>query len=332
MDSNKIYYFTINSATGALDADSGNFVTTSEESSIGEMAADPSGRYLYVAKGSRSGSYGMLTYEINSATGGLSLVQELKMDNSPKIVAVDPAGDFVAVTHFNDGITIFSIDSIKMLKAHKTISIPNFKPEAITFDRTGAYLFVAGDLLDENHDNYIPNQAVIHVYSKNTDFGEIDGSPFVTYGALKDDNTRGIAVGPQGSFLYVLNASTAAVSYHSIDAEGKLGSFQTYNNRYLATAFAINGNFLYLANSSSLAVDVYSINADGSLTGTGFSVSLDKPAEMLVVDPSGKFLYANEYMGSGIQVFSINSDGSLIPGSRLYVGEKVKAIVIVGKK
>jgi 6-phosphogluconolactonase (cycloisomerase 2 family) len=55
---------------------------------------------------------------------------------------------------------------------------------------------------------------------------------------------------------------------------------------------------------------------------------------MLMVDPTGRYLYTNESMKDVIRGFSINPDGSLteIPGSPWDLGERVKAIVIAGKK
>lgn len=114
MDSNNIYAFSINSVTGVLTAIPDGGVTTGDSYSIGEMAADPTGKFLYEAKGSKvssEDSYSMLTYAIDSVTGGLNLVQTLDMGNQPIKVAVDPAGGSVAVTHTYDGITVFSRDS-----------------------------------------------------------------------------------------------------------------------------------------------------------------------------------------------------------------------------
>jgi 6-phosphogluconolactonase (cycloisomerase 2 family) len=339
IENNKIYSFSIDSVTGVLTAIPEGEVTINQGQSIGKMAADPSGKFLYVAKGSQDSSsdvYKMLIYEIDSDTGRLNSFQGLDMEGThqPQIVAVDPTGKYVAVTHTYDGITVIFKDRIgKLTTFNKYKDIldispdsERFEPMDITFDRTGAYLFVAGDELDSS---YNWKGSVIHVYKK---FVEVAGSPFETFG-----RPGSIAIGPDGKFLYVV--ANGQVRYHEIgSAEGVLGpDTKAADISYQAMTFTISGNFLYLAYTTSKTIDVYSINADGSLTkktGPGFSVSLDATSEMLMVDPTGRYLYTNESMKDVIRGFSINPDGSLteIPGSPWDLGERVKAIVIAGKK
>src|SRR5262249_13557720 len=120
----------------------------------------------------------------------------------------------------------------------------------------------------------------------------------------------GIAVDPNGKFVYAANSADNTVSVLSINATtGTLildGTFAVGTQpRSLA---ALNG-FLYVANSGSSNISVFSVDpSTGALpqiTSSPFSTNSNPLFE--VIDPNGKFLYTASQSGKTISSLSIDA-------------------------
>jgi 6-phosphogluconolactonase (cycloisomerase 2 family) len=130
----------------------------------------------------------------------------------------------------------------------------------------------------------------------------------------------GVAITPNGKFVYVANFNDDTISEFAIGGDGSLTELagSPLTTSFFPAGFAVSsdGRFLYVAHASSPGrVSAYSIGADGALsplttpfytTGTApFSINLT---------PDGKFLYvAARAPDNKVFGFSVAGDGSLTP-------------------
>ena len=154
---------------------------------------------------------------------------------------------------------------------------------------------------------------------------------------------RGVAMSPNGRFLYVANALSDTVSPFAIAADGSLtpiacsgsdcgtGSFPT------ALTVSPNGRFLYAVNGNPGTVSPFAIGSDGSLTPiacTANNCAAASSSTAIAVSPNGRFLYtaSSEINSSAVSVAAIADDGSLTaltcPGSDCSGGTGLGGIVV----
>jgi 6-phosphogluconolactonase (cycloisomerase 2 family) len=130
----------------------------------------------------------------------------------------------------------------------------------------------------------------------------------------------GVAITPNGKFVYVANSNSDTISEFAIGGDGSLtelaGSPLATLEGPAGFAVSSDGRFLYVAHKSAAGkVSAYSIGTDGALsplttpsynTGTApFSINLS---------PDGKFLYvAARAPDNKVFGFSVAGDGSLTP-------------------
>jgi Lactonase, 7-bladed beta-propeller len=129
----------------------------------------------------------------------------------------------------------------------------------------------------------------------------------------------GLALSPNGNFLYSLNRGTSNISIYAISpATGDLtdaGSVPTPNGPY-AMVFSADGNFAYVSCDGASAIAAYAISL-----GTGMLTPLSGGSyaagggriQSLAVSVDGRFLYAANPDANQIIALSISTDGSLAP-------------------
>jgi 6-phosphogluconolactonase len=174
--SNNISAFEINTTTGALTEMSGSpFAAENVPISI---AADPSGKFIYVADNGLSGS--ISAFSIDSGTGGLTAVagSPFAMGGPPSFVTVDPSGKFVYVTEtlipVGPGVVAaFSIDAASGALA--TVAGSPFAagsaPISVAVDPSGKFASVANN----------GSGNTVYVFTVNSATGAlaaVAGSPF----------------------------------------------------------------------------------------------------------------------------------------------------------
>ena len=193
-------------------------------------------------------------------------------------------------------------------------------PAAMALDSNG-HLFVAnqGRQCD-------PTSGTISVFSVSgtglTAVGSITavGAP----GDLENPGPAGIAVTPDGKFVYVANRFDGSVSQYSVDtSSGALAFILNYavGTAPIGMAITPDGGFLYVANSgaNSNSVSAFAIcnqvvttcsspnQPDGTLTavfGSPFSSGLGPVA--MVIEPTGKFLFVADQQSDEISEFRIS--------------------------
>ena len=197
--------YTINATTGALTS-IGTIATGTEPTSI---AADPSGKFVYVVNenmGAAAGNVSM--YAINATTGALTSMGTIAAGADPVCVAVDPAGKFayVANSHSND-VSMYTINATTgALKSTGTIATGK-DPVSVAVDPAGKFAYVA---------NYGSNDVSMYTISATT-------GALTSIGTIAaESNPSSVVVHPSGKFAYVTNSNSNSVSMYSIGATGSL--------------------------------------------------------------------------------------------------------------
>jgi 6-phosphogluconolactonase len=262
------------SGTGAV------FVASQGDSSVSSFSIDLS-TGLLTANGS------------GVATGGV-----------PSVTLLAPSGTVLFIANSgSNNISTYTVKTDGTLTAAGSTQPAGMTPLSMAMDSAGHFLFVANQGLQVD-----PASGTISVFAvSNTTLTEVPGSPFVVAapGAPGGTGPSGVAVTPDGKFLYVANEFDSTVSKFSVDASGVLtrGPVVPVGNTPATLAITADGGFLYVANASTISgfaicdQVLTSCNdptsPDGSLTviaGSPFSAGIQPVA--IVAAPSGKFLFA----------------------------------------
>ena len=186
----------------------------------------------------------------------------------------------------------------------------------MAMDSAGKFLFVANQGLQID-----PNSGTVSVFAvSNTSLAEVPGSPFVVAapGAPGGTGPSGVAVTPDGKFLYVANQFDSTVSKFSVDAAGVLtrGPVVPVGTTPATLAITADGGFLYVANASTISGFAICgqvltscsdpTSPDGSLTaveGSPFPAGINPVA--ILPAPSGKFLFAVNRQSNQISQYKV---------------------------
>jgi YVTN family beta-propeller protein len=297
------------------------FTITTGAADPQSIAADPTGKFAYVAsQGCEDLGY-VSMYTINPTTGTLASVGPpvSTNDSGTDFVTIDPLGKFVYVTNWGDWED--SDGSVSMYTINPTTGaltmvggISGNSPEFCCFNSvavhpSGKFAYVAEGG---------GGATVLSMYTINgtsgvlTSIGEIDaGGPAIS-----------VAVDPSGKFAYVATASAnpgsaGNVSMYTINATtGALTSTGTIAAGTGPDSVAVDpsGMSAYVANSSSNDVSMYTIDATtGALTSIGTIAAGTYPVSM-AVDPAGKFAYVANFNSNDVSMYTIDATtGVLTP-------------------
>jgi 6-phosphogluconolactonase (cycloisomerase 2 family) len=232
-----------------------------------------------------------------------------------------PSGNalFIANSATND-ISAYTVSSNGTLTAGSGTQATGMTPVSMAMDSGGKFLFVANQ-----GQQSAPASGTISVFSvQDATLTEVMGSPFPTAAPLASSGTgpTGVAVTPDGKFLYVANQFDATVSQYSIDASGALTQESTVGVGTAPSALGItpNGGFLYVGNAGSSNVSAFAICgqvvtscADPTSPDGRLSVVPNSPFPaglgpgFIVSDTSGKFLYVVDRQSNQISQYKIST-------------------------
>ncbi len=159
---------------------------------------------------------------------------------------------------------------------------------------------------------------------------ELAGSPFLTGGT----EPLGVAMTPEGRYLYVTSLGSESVSAFSVAPDGSLsaipGSPFAAGFGPWGTAISPDGKHLYVVDAGTGCVAAFSIASDGSLStvsGSPFATG-EGPAEVAIT-PDGRHLYVTNQRSGNVSAFSIATDGSLtmVPGSP-FAADAARAVAV----
>lgn len=282
---------------------------------------------LFVAT---QGDSSVTAFSIDLTEGKLSTNGSgLATGSVPSAMLLAPSGNvlFLANSGTND-ISAYTVKSDGTLTAAGSSQPAGMTPLSLAIDSAGHFLFVANQGLQAD-----PASSTISVFAvQDATLTAVPGSPFpaIAPGAPSGTGPAGVAVTPDGKFLYVANQFDSTVTAYSVDAAGVLTRGLTLPVGTTPSALTItpDGGFLYVANSST--VSAFAIcnqvltscgdptSPDGSLTpiaGSPYSAGLGPAA--IVVAPSGKFLYVVNRLSNQISQYKISTgSGELTPNTQ----------------
>ena len=273
-------------------------------------------------------------FSINAGTGSLTPVNGSPFGGniSPFYGTSDPDGKFLyAVDPSSENINAFAIDQATgALTAVPGSPFTTNAAEPVfpVVDPAGKFLYVSN--LDSCGDDC---QGAVSVFKIGADgsLAEIAGSPFDTEGY----GTLGLAITPDGKFLYAMNGRNCCNASDSISAfqvdpvSGALtqlsGSPFTAGASAFLAAVPPSGGFLYvIVGGEGFALEPFAINpTTGALTSTNSFAQLGQNPQGIDIDFIDNFLFVSNngipgQTDGSISIFRMNStSGALtaVPGS-----------------
>jgi 6-phosphogluconolactonase (cycloisomerase 2 family) len=280
---NDVSAFTLNGTTGSLTGITGSpFFPLAPGTNPQSVAADPLGRYMYVANQS---SDNLSAFAIASGTGILTAVGlpvSTGAGTGPRAVTVEPSGRFAYVVNATTNeVRQFSIQANGALVA-TGVPFPlavTAAPRAITVEPSGRFLYVAN-----NGTNTVSAYLIASADGALTGIG----SPvLVTPGT----GPVSLSADPLGKFLYVANQTSDNVSAFAIDqATGALTPLAGSPFVLAPATFPqsitvdLSGRLVYVVNgASSNNVSAFVINQStgvlsAAVTGSPFTAGINPSA------------------------------------------------------
>lgn len=233
------------------------------------VSVHPNGRFVY---GTNYNGSDVSFYELESATGPLTLRNTYSAGSGASGIAIHPSGQFAYVVNKSgslsgggascDGgkrsLTAYRINGDGTLANNGTYETGT-DPYAAVVSPDGRNVYVASWTCSGQ-----PGVVTIHTINA-------DGTlqPGSSEAGTNGQVPKSIAIDPAGRFVYVANAGSGNI-----------------------TAFQRNG-------------------ATGALTFAGITPSLNNTPEAVAVDATGKFVYAAQYQTGDVGLYTINADGTL---------------------
>jgi 6-phosphogluconolactonase len=279
---------TIDPKTGGLASVAGSpFVLSVPNNTIEQPAITPSGKFLYAGEDS-----GFVVGFAIGATGALTEVagSPFAAGGGDEGIVVDPKGKFLyAADSNNSTISAFSINAttgVLTAVAGAPFALSDV-PKFMAIERSGKFMYVSAPEND--------NVLVLSIDSTTGALTALAGSPVASGGP----NPGGIAVSPDGKYLFVANAGDIDVP--------------TLGN-----------------------VSVFSVNASsGALTAVSGSPFAAAPnPKRIAVDPASKFLYATNEDAGNMTVFAIGRGTGVlteVTGSPFATNVGSEGVVITGR-
>ena len=325
-----------------LDTSNGTVTTTlptvngpAEPSSV-TLAA---GKFLFV---SDFVANAVSAFSVDSSTGMLTEVAgspfPVQSGQGASGLSSDPSGKFLFVAQPNTNeVAAFTISGSGVLTAVAGSPFPaGTTPTNTVVDPSGKFLYVSDS-----------EDALGSIWAFTIDSGtgvltEIPGSPFAT---LVNGGPFGLAVHPNGKFLYAALAGSNGTSENKIAVEAidsSTGVLSTavgspFDTGNLPNGLAIDaaGKFLYSANMQDNNVSAFTIDgSSGGLTEiSGSPFDAGPGAETATVDPSGKLLFVTNQQSLSVNVYTIDAmSGALTTAAPITGSQGVAGVAVVQKQ
>lgn len=305
------------SGTSGAGAVSFTFVTplSSGEAYDVQIKSQPTGTVCQVVSGG-SGTV--------SSTIGANVTNVQVDCSAPK-----PEYLYVATTNGSIGITPYKINnSTGALGALGSLVTTDPYPVALAADSSGTFLYTVGG---NGGANDVTPLSIASSTSPNPPPGGIAAGSPVSAGS----NPYGVAVSPNGNYVYVTNNDSNSISIYSTSggALTPIGTVASTGNNPQGIVFNPAGTFLYVLNSGSDTITTFAADpGTGALTVVGSPVptGVTPYGVQASVTPGGTFLYVANYGSSSISAYSLGSNGlpSPITGSPFAAGNNPFAVTI----
>jgi 6-phosphogluconolactonase len=256
--------------------------------------------YLFVTSDNATAScQGQVTsYHVNSYSGALTQVAGSPFcsgGSNPVAEVATPNQKYLYVANRgSNSIAMFSIGTDGQLAAGKTYTTPGSEPTAMAINATGTLLFVV-DFYQSAYSDASPGPGALVVYPVNSD-GSL-GAPVASGGnsfAALECFPSGVAVAPNGSYVYVTNTNSYVVTTSAPSTAAPPATPSACPSGGTISGFAVaSGGALTAVNGSPFLA--------GS-TPTG-----------IAIDPTSRFLYATDSVQNQLIAYDIQTAGFLYP-------------------
>lgn len=349
--SDNVSGYSINATSGTLATIPGS--PFSNVSGPSAMAVSSNGLFAYVANRRTNN---VTAFRV-STEGALILVPPTPTNLNPAAVDAAPAALAISsdtkhlyvANNGNDTVTAFNIESAGALTLMppgggitNPVTVNGADPASMAIPQNGKFLYVANS---GSNDVTAFSIGATGLLSRIAPSGA-NANPISTGGTVP----KGMAISPNGSFLYVANSGSDNVTVFQIGANGLLtlappaGSnanpVSTGGTTPNALTISLDGRFLYVANGGG-NISAFTIGSDGLLTlvptsaGNLNPVSAGTKPVALTIALDGRFLYvANQ--GGRVSAYTINTEtGALAPltplvGNPFPAGDAPSAIATLG--
>jgi 6-phosphogluconolactonase len=321
--------------------------TASLAMGLGTTSCNPSTTIDYIFVTSNSPSGQITSYHVDSQSGALTEVNGTPVSsqgNNPVYEVTSPNAQYLYVAnHDSNNIAVFSIATSGQLASLHTYTTPGSEPISLAVNAAGTLLFVV-DYYAPGFSDTTPGPGALVVYPINSDgtLGAAVTTPAgLSYSSLQCFPT-GVAISPNGSYVYVTNTNSVIVTTASpttatppatpagCPSQGTISGYSVAGNGTLTavagspftagstpTGIAIDqtSRFLYTTDSAQNQLIVYDILSGGALfplpngpftTGT-FPVAV-------TVDPRDLYIYVTNFNSSSISEFTM-SQGTGAPSA-----------------
>ncbi|MDK2743791.1 MAG: lactonase family protein [Nitrospira sp. BO4] len=332
--SNNVSGYSINAATGALVPIAGSpFANLPGPSAI---AISSDGFFTFVAS---SRANNVTAFRV-STDGGLILVPSTGLNPNPAAVGTTPGAMAISsdtkylyvVNGGSDNVTAFNIGAAGVLTPippaagnSNPVSVGGSDPASVVISPIGKFLFVANSGSNDVSAFSIGGTGLLTLIPPSG----TSRNPISTGGTA----SKGIAISPNGSFLYVANSGSNDVTVFQIAANGLLslvppaGSsanpIPVGSTTPNAIVISQDGQFVYTANGGG-TVTAFTIGSGGLLTLVPSSAGSLNPAPAgttpvaMTFSSDGQFLYVVN-RGGRVSAYAIaQGTGGLAPLSPLF--------------
>jgi 6-phosphogluconolactonase len=287
---------------------------------VQSLVVHPSNQFLYAANSTESD---VSLFTISSDGALNEVLPRATVGVAPTLLAMDPAGNFLYVANSGSGdISVFSIAS-----SSGTLTQVTNSPFPVGFSPI-------------DNMKLAPSGNVLYVTGEGSTNGEI-GAFSVNSGVLTligffatGNNPNGLAISPNGNFLYTANSLDNSISEFST-SNGSLTQLsgspigQT-NTNPLDLLIDKSGSYLCVANEGANNISVYSIGSNGSLTALQTSpFASDTAPAFIGSDPSAEYLFVGTQSSPAIQSFGLSGSGTLTAVASYPVVGTPTSIVVV---
>jgi 6-phosphogluconolactonase len=288
----------------------------------------PSNRYLYVAN-ALQGENDISLFDINSDGTVSEVTPRTPVGSDPYFLAMDPGGAYLYVANvLSNTISVLKIDSSSgsLTQIQGSPFPTNLAAKNMQIAPSGKFLYISAPIQSGTQ-----SLGVVAAFSLNAGVPTLVGLT-----TTADNNPSGLAISPNGSYLYTANATANSISIYSISSAGTLtqvtGSPLSANfQRPVAVTVDAKGQYLYVADQGSNNVASFSISST-----TGFPAAVtDSPfacensPSFVVLDPNSNYLYVgNQASGFGVEGFGVSA-GSLNTIATYSVGNTPSSIAIL---
>jgi trimeric autotransporter adhesin len=257
-------------------------------------------------------------FALNSAAGALAPLPTLEDGGLSLQLVFEPSGRFAYAPGSDGNIRVYSVDPVSGVLTSITggIAITSFVGVNSSIgqsavDPTGQFLYV----VDGGTTNLLN---AFKIDGTTGALSTIASSPTIATGS----GAFGIAVTPNGKYVYVTNNGDSTISAYKIGSDGGLtsivlsGSVATTLNVPEIPAIDPTSTFLYVPNLSAApapgTVSGFTIAADGTLALIGAAATTAGVSPFgTAIDPAGKFLFVTNSGDGTVSVFPIGGGGAL---------------------